>query len=99
MLIHSVLNTIPFKDLVHDYIDDILIEVKTSIFTNIEKRIKDCDTPESFYEDLKFILENGVDYFKSQRIRKVLEMLLLQLDDFYKSDIFTTFFYSKHSIE
>ena len=97
VLIHSVLNTIPFKDLVHDYIDDILIEVKTSIFSNIEKRIKDCDNPESIYEDLKFILENGVDYSKSQRIRKVLEMLLLRSDDFYKSDFFSTFFYSKYS--
>lgn len=97
ILIHSVLNTIKISDLIRIYIDDNIVEIKMSIFSNIEKRIEYCEENEKNYEDLKFMLENGVTYFKSQRIRKILEILLTQLDDDYKYDFFNTFFYSKYS--
>lgn len=97
ILIHSVLNTINLNELIQIYINDSLIEVKTSIYSNIEKRLNTFDDVEKIYEDLKFILENGVEYFKSQRIRKVLELLLTKLDDDYKYDFFNTFFYSRYS--
>ncbi|WP_165830129.1 hypothetical protein [Flavobacterium hydrophilum] len=97
VLIHSVLNTINLNELIQIYIDDSLIEVKSSIYSNIEKRLNTIDNTEKIYEDLKFILENGVEYYKSQRTRKVLEILLIKLDDDYKYDYFNTFFYSKYS--
>jgi len=97
ILIHSVLNTIDINNLIQIYIDDILIELKTSIFSNIEKRLNIYEKSEKIYEDLKFILENGVDYHKSQRIRKVLEIIIIKLDNDYKYDFFNTFFYSKYS--
>jgi hypothetical protein len=97
ILIHSVLNTIKLNELIQIYIDDSLIEVKSSIYSNIDKRLNTIDDTEKIYEDLKFILENGVEYYKSQRIRKVLEILLTRLDDDYKYDYFNTFFYSKYS--
>lgn len=97
ILIHSVLNTINLNELIQIYINDSLIEVKISIYSNIEKRLITFTGSEKIYEDLKFILENGVEYYKSQRIRKVLEILLNKLDDDYKYDFFNTFFYSKYS--
>lgn len=97
ILIHSVLNTINLNELIQIYINDSLIEVKTSIYSNIEKRLITFTDSEKIYEHLKFIFENGVDYYKSQRIRKVLEILCDKLDDDYKHDFFNTFFYSKYS--
>lgn len=97
ILIHAVLNTINLNELIQIYIDDSLIEVKTSIYSNIEKRLNTFNDTEKIYEDLKFILENGVEYHKSQRIRKVLEILLNKLDEDYKYDFFNTFFHSRYS--
>lgn len=97
ILIHSVLNTINLNELIQIYVNDSFIELKSSIYSNIEKRLNITDNAEKIYEDLKFILENGVEYYKSQRTRKVLEILLTKLDDDYKYDYFNTFFYSKYS--
>lgn len=97
ILIHAVLNTINLYELILVYINDNIIEVKPSIYSNIEKRINTINDTEKIYENLKFILENGVDYHKSQRIRKVLEILLSKLDNDYKYDFFNTFFNSKYS--
>lgn len=98
ILIHSVLNTINLDELVLVYINDSFYELKSSIYSNIDKRLNAIavDNTEKIYDDLKFILENGVDYHKSQRIRKVLEILLAKLDNDYKHDYFNTFFYSKY---
>lgn len=95
ILIHSVLNTINYEDLVNEFIND--NEVRNSIFSNLEKRIHSCKNPESIYENLKERVENKNEYQKSQRIRKVLELLLTVLEDDYKIDFFNTFFYSNFS--
>lgn len=96
ILIHSVLNTISLTKLIRVYIDNELKELKDSIFSNIKNRLSSFDKVEEIYEELKYILQNTMDYYKSQRIRKVLEVSILYLDKVYKSDFFNTFFYSKY---
>jgi hypothetical protein len=97
VLIHAVLNTINLNVLVLIYVNNSLIELKKSILSNIEKRSNHHENIEALYENLKLTLESDIEYYKSQRIRKVLETLIVNLDDFYKRDFFNTFFYSKYS--
>lgn len=97
ILIHSVLNTINLDILIEIYVNDKLVELKASIFSNIEKRIVNYNNAEKLYDNLKFVYETNNEYFKSQKIRKVLEILLSQINDDYKFDFFKTFFYSKYS--
>lgn len=97
ILIHAVLNTARIESLIEVYVYDLLREVKSSILSNIEKRIHLLEHSETLYENLKHILENGVDYLKAQRIRKILEWLLVGIDDSYKLDFFNTFFFSPYS--
>jgi len=97
ILIHSVLNTVALEKLVTIYLENGFPEIKQSLFSNIEKRVYECVNAENIYEDIKCILENGVDYQKSQRIRKVLEILLSRVPNNYKYDFFNTFFYSIYS--
>ncbi len=96
ILIHSVLNTIDFEDLVNYHIENEFTEFKSSIFSNIEKRVSTFYELEKMYKSLKELLRTDVSYHKSTRIRIVLELLLQQLTDDYKTDFFNTFFYSKY---
>lgn len=93
-LIHAVFNTIDFERLVTDYIESDILEFRDSMFNNIEKRIPNYRDHEKMYEDLKQLLESGISYRKSQRLRKVVELQLSQLADEYKVDFFNTFFNS-----
>jgi hypothetical protein len=99
ILIHTVLNTIDFHTLVKLYIEDDLHKLRNSLLSNIEKRITQESEVAEVYELLKVELEEGVDFRKSQRIRKALELLLQELDEIYKADFFKTFFYSKYSAD
>lgn len=93
-LIHAVLNTVDFERLVTDYIESDIPEFRDSIYNNIEKRIPNYNDHEKMYEDLNQLLESGIKYRKSQRLRKVLELQLTQLPDDYKINFFNTFFNS-----
>lgn len=97
VLIHSVLNTVDLYSLVLEYIENEITEFRISIYYNITKRTPSYINQEKMYDDLKHLLESGIDYYKSQRLRKVLEVLLIQMTDDYKNDFFNTFFYSKYS--
>ncbi|KIC61338.1 hypothetical protein [Chryseobacterium taiwanense] len=97
ILIHSVLNTIDFEDLVNYHIDNEYTEFKSSIFSNIEKRVTTFSEHEKMYSSLKELLKTEVSYHKSIRIRIILELLLPQLTEDYKTDFFNTFFYSNYS--
>lgn len=97
ILIHCVLNTIELRDLVSTYITETINETRASIYSNIEKRVKYYNESEKLYDDLKLQIEGEVNYIKSQRIRKILKLLLQTLDDSYKKDFFTTFFHSRYS--
>lgn len=99
ILIHAVLNTIDYQSLVKLYINDDERNLRSSLFSNIEKRSTQEYGFEEVYEFLKFDLESGVDFRKSQRIRKVLELLVPELDEIYREDFFRTFFYSKYSAD
>lgn len=95
-LIHSVLNTIKFKSLVKVYIYNELQELNTSIFSNLNNRVKSEDV-ENTYEYLKELIESKNNtYHFSQRLRKTLDILLLNLPNDYKIDFFNTYFYSKY---
>ncbi|WP_343658831.1 hypothetical protein [Chryseobacterium sp.] len=93
-LIHAVLNTVDFERLVTDYIESDIPEFRDAIYNNIEKRIPNYNDHEKMYEDLNQLLESGINYRKSQRLRKILELQLTQLPDDYKINFFNTFFYS-----
>ncbi|WP_343686111.1 hypothetical protein [Chryseobacterium gleum] len=97
ILIHSVLNTVDLCVLVLDYIENNITEFRDSIYYNISKRAPSYSNNEKIYDDLKHLLESGISYYKSQRLRKVLEVLLTQLTDDYKTDFFNTFFFSDYS--
>lgn len=97
VLIHTVLNTVDFERLVTDYIENDIPEFRDSIYNNIEKRIPNYNDHEKMYEDLNQLLESGISYLKSQRLRKILELLLSQLPNDYKTDFFNTFFSSDYS--
>ena len=97
ILIHSVLNTIDFEDLVNYHIENEYADFKSSIFSNIEKRVTTFNKHETMYNSLKEIVKTDIHYQKSIRIRTILELLLPQLTDNYKTDFFNTFFYSNYS--
>ncbi len=98
-LIHAVFNTVDFKKLVRDYIENDIPEFSDSMYNNIEKRIPNYDNHEKMYEDLNQLLEAGLDYRKSQRLRKILELQLSELPNDYKIDFFNTFFNSDYSYD
>lgn len=99
VLIHTVLNTVDFERLVTDYIENDIPEFRDSMYNNIEKRIPNYNDHEKMYEDLNQLLESGISYQKSQRLRKILELLLSQLPNDYKIDFFNTFFNSQNSYD
>lgn len=98
-LIHAVFNTVDFERLVRDYIENDIPEFSDSMYNNIEKRIPNYYNHEKMYDDLNQLLEAGIDYRKSQRLRKILELQLSELPDDYKIDFFNTFFNSDYSYD
>lgn len=97
ILIHSVLNTIKFENLIKIYIYNELQELNSSIFSNLSKRIQSESNIERIYEYLKIIIETeNNNYHFSQRIRIALELLLENLPNDYKNDFFNTYFYSNY---
>jgi len=93
LLIHSVLNTIDFVQLVNFFIGLPNNHLKKSIESNLDKRIPNCNA-EINYQNLYNKLKNS-NYKRRQRIRKLLNSLLPFLDKTYSLDFFNTFYNSK----
>lgn len=96
ILIHSVLNTIEFENLLRIYLDNSFKELNPLIFSNLKKRIINESNIENIYDSLKELLECSNEYKALQRLRVTIELLLSNLPDNYKADYFSTFFYSKY---
>ncbi|KQS91737.1 hypothetical protein [Chryseobacterium sp. Leaf394] len=75
-LIQAAFNTVDFERLVRDYIENNIPEFSDSMYNNIERRIPNYNDHEKMFEDLNELLEAGMNYRKSQRLRKILELQL-----------------------
>lgn len=94
-LIHVVLNTICFNELLEEYLIIKDSYLKRSIEYNVIKRVEEFVNKESLYNTLYKKIETS-DYKVRQRIRKIQFTLLPFLDKEFTEDFFYTYFNSRY---
>lgn len=96
LIIHSILYTIDFDELIDFYLFLPDSALKKSIESNLHKRIVLTPDAASMYDKLYSYLQKA-NYNQRQRVRKMLVLLLPLLGRIYMEDFFNNFYNSKYS--